>query len=36
MEHEDYPVAAESPRADGSLAHMPGVEDWDPGVYVET
>jgi hypothetical protein len=32
MEHTDYPVAAESPRADGSVAGMPGIEEWDNDV----
>ena len=29
MVHEDYPVSAEGPRADGSLARMPGLQEWD-------
>ena len=32
MEHTDYPVAAESPRADGSVEGMPGIEEWDTDI----
>lgn len=32
MEHSDYPVAAESPRADGSVVAMPGLDDWDTDI----
>jgi hypothetical protein len=29
MVHEDYPVSAEGPRADGSVDRMPGLQEWD-------
>lgn len=31
IEHEDYPISAEAPRADGSANGMPGIEEWDLG-----
>lgn len=31
IEHGDYPIAAEAPRGDGSVAKMPGIEEWDMG-----
>ena len=29
MVHEEYPVSAEGPRSDGSLGHLPGLQEWD-------